>query len=515
VSATEQAFDYVVVGAGSADCVLANRLSADGGASVLLVEAGPAGDKLESRVPVAFSKLFKSCRDWDYLTDPSDQVLGRRLYWPRGRMMGGSSALNAMIYMRGDLADYEEDWGSVGGKPLTAGRALGYFLRSEDNERGRSVWHATGGELIVRDQRSPSLLSEAFVASAVEAGVLSNPDFNGPCQQGAGLYQVNQFRGRRASAYDCFLKRALHRPNLTVMTGAEISQVVFSGSRAVGVRTAGPKVIRADREVILSAGAVGSPHLLMRSGVGSAADLEMAGVAVVLDQPEVGAGLQDHPAVPLSVTGTYPSLAEAESAGQIMRYVLLRRGMLSSNVAEAGAFVNPGAKGRPTIQHHFVPGLVVEHGLTPPPSNGFTLLVTLVEVASRGRIRLDPADPWAKPRIEAGYLNEPADLRNLIEGVRNGIEILSRSPIAKLAGRPQQWPESDLATFVRQTLETLYHPVGTCALGTVLDDRFRVQGLDGLRVVDASSMPVIPRGNTNAPVIMLAEMAAELIGSSA
>jgi len=519
------AYDYLVVGAGSAGCVLAARLSEDPATRVLLLEAG-GGDELDDvRIPAAFSRLFKTARDWDYQTVPQAALGGRSVYWPRGKLLGGSSAMNAMIYIRGNPLDYDRwrdefdcpGWGFAD--------LLPYFRRAEDNARGADQWHATGGPLRVEDLRHVHPLSRAFVAAAVEWGLPANPDFNGAAQDGVGCYQVTQRRGRRWSAADAYLRPALGRPNLTVHTGALVTRLVVEGGRAVGVayrRRGADVVAHAEAEVLLAAGAVNSPQLLLLSGIGPADQLREHGLPVLVDAPAVGENLQDHPVVPvLHFTHGVGDLYDGERPGQLARWLLTRRGPLASNVGEVGGFLRTDpALPAPDLQLHVAPAAYLGHGLAEPIGRGLTIGPTLVSVRSRGRLRLASADPRWRPLIDPGYLTDEADLTPLVAGIRIVREIAARRPLARLL-YAEHLPgvevvtNEELRAYVRREAETLYHPVGTAAMGgaesAVVDPALRVRGVAGLRVVDAAVFPTVPRGNTNAPVIAVAERAADLI----
>jgi choline dehydrogenase len=522
-----QEFDVVIVGAGSAGCALAGRLSEDPSLRVLLLEAGGSDDVLEVQIPAALYKVWRTRRDWNYTTEPQPGLSGRRLFWPRGKVLGGSSSINAMIYMRGAAADYDE-WAQVTGDgSWSYENVLPLFRRMEDNARGADRWHGVGGPLRVEDLRSPHPWTRAVVESAVAAGYPRNDDFNGATQEGVGQYQVTQKRGRRWSAADAYLHPARSRPNLTVRTGALTTRVLVEHGRATGVeyRSGGAvHVVRATREVVLSGGAVNSPQLLMLSGIGPADHLRSVGVDVVHDLPGVGQNLQDHPLVPvISHVRSGASLFRGESPSGYARWFGAHRGPLTSNLAEAGLFTrsSPGLA-EVDLQMHFLPVKFWRQAEVDPDVDAFTTAVVLVHVASRGTVRLRSADPMWAPAIDAGYLTATEDLDALVTGVQQAREVASMGPLAQVLA--EEWspgsavhrPE-ELRRSVRDTLESLYHPVSSCRMGradddtAVVDPHLRVHGIDGLRVVDASVMPTLVRGNTNAPTIMIAERAADLI----
>ncbi|MBX7161003.1 MAG: GMC family oxidoreductase N-terminal domain-containing protein [Acidimicrobiia bacterium] len=524
---TQDGYDYVIVGAGSAGCVLAARLSEDPGTRVALLEAGPRDRKKEIHIPAAFSKLIGSDLDWAYRTTAQPGLDGRTVSWPRGKMLGGSSSINAMIYIRGNRRDYD-GWAAAGNKGWAFDDVLGYFRRSEDNSRGPSQYHGVGGPLSVTDLADPNPLTMRLLDAASEAGIPSTADFNGAAQDGAGLFQVTQRRGRRASTAAAFLRPARRRPNLDVITGAHATEIVLAGTRATGVRyragAAGVRVAHAEREVVLCGGAINSPQLLMLSGIGPAGHLRGHGIDAVVDAPGVGANLVDHPAVALMRAVTEPvSLLAAESIGNVVRWLTLGRGMLTSNVGEAGAFVRTDASpDAPDIQFHFAPVYFDVRLEEEPEVHAVTTGPTLVRPRSGGRIELTSADPAVAPRIDPGYLSDPtgSDVAALRAGVRLAQDILGAKALAPVAGEWLQpaaplMSDDEVDAFVRARLGSLYHPVGTCRMGVdddaVVDPELRVVGTDGLRVVDASVMPTIPAGNTNAPTIMIAEKAADMI----
>jgi choline dehydrogenase-like flavoprotein len=517
--------DYVIVGAGSAGCTLAARLTEDPSVSVTLVEAGGKGRHPNISIPAAFANQFRTKLDWDYNTEPEPHCDGRSLYIPRGKGLGGSSSMNAMLYVRGRPLDYDM-WAREGCDGWGWNDVRPYFLKAENNERGASEHHAVGGPLNVADERSPRRLTARFLAAAEAAGIPRIPDYNGPEQDGASPVQVTQRNGARFSAADAYLRPNMKRPNLEVITGATVLGVELVGGRAAGVRVRGrgrrERVINAEREVILSAGAIGSPQLLLLSGIGPADHLRSVGVTVHHDLPGVGENLHDHPYVVCIWESSAPeSLYGADKPKPMLEWILRRSGPLTSTVAEAFAFVRsrPGLPA-PDLQFHFAPAYFADNGFEEFDGHAFTSGPVLVSTKSRGNLRLRSSDPLDKPRILTNTLAEPEDMASLVAGVKLAREIASTGPLAEAAAReiypgPGVDDDADIEAFVRQHVDLLYHPVGTCKMGTddaaVLDPQLRVRGIDGLRVVDASVMPPIPGGNTNAPTIMIAERAAELI----
>ena len=524
-------YDYIIVGAGSAGCVLAARLSADPTVSVLLLEAGPADDAAEIRAPAALNRLFQTEYDWNYLTVPQHRAAGRSIYWPRGKVLGGSSSINAMIYIRGHRQDFQtwrDEYGCTG---WGYEDLMPYFRRAEDNSRGVSAYHGTGGPLAVTDPRYKSQACQAFIAAAQEQGAAANNDFNGPRQDGVGWYQLTQRNGQRCSAATAYLHPAMSRPNLTVHTGALVTKVIIEGGQATGVsylRHGEPETARANAEVILSGGAINSPQLLMLSGIGPGEHLVEMGIDVVADSRGVGANLSDHPVLPVIwSTPRLRGLWEKGGNANMLRWQLTHRGPLTSNTAESGGFAHsePGLPA-PDLQLHVLPAPYQNQGLTDPAQRAMSVLVGLVDVASRGRIRLRSADPRHRPAIDPGYLSDDRDGRALAAGLKMTREFMTAKPMAaicesELAPGAHIRSDAELLQYVRNSVVTLYHPVGTCAMGdearwnSVVDPELRVRGVTGLRVVDASVMPAVPRGNTNAPTIAIAERAADLIAGRA
>jgi choline dehydrogenase-like flavoprotein len=524
-------YDYIIVGAGSAGCVLAARLSADPSVSVLLLEAGPSDDADEIHAPAALNRLFQTQYDWNYATVPQHRAAGRSIYWPRGKVLGGSSSINAMIYIRGNRHDFQTWRDEHGCMGWGYQDLMPYFRRAEDNSRGLSAYHGTGGPLTVTDPRYKSPACEAFIAAAQEQGAKANNDFNGPYQDGVGWYQLTQRNGRRCSAATAYLHPAMSRQNLTVCTGALVTKVIIEGGRAVGVDYLDhgePQTARANEEVILSGGAVNSPQLLMLSGIGPADHLVELGIDVVSESRGVGVNLSDHPVLPVIwSTPRTRGLWEKGSHANLLRWQLTHRGPLASNVAESGGFAHSGpGLPAPDLQLHVLPAPYTNQGLDDPAQRAMSVLVGLVDVASRGRIRLRSADPRHRPAIDPGYLSDDRDSRALAAGLKMAREFVTARPMAAICGgelAPGAHVRSDaeLLAYVRASVVTLYHPVGTCAMGgdsrwnSVVDPELRVRGVTGLRVVDASVMPTVPRGNTNAPTIAIAERAADLIAGRA
>ncbi|HWD11060.1 MAG TPA: FAD-dependent oxidoreductase [Solirubrobacteraceae bacterium] len=513
-------YDYVIVGAGSAGCVLAARLSEDPDVQVLLLEAGPPDVNENIHVPLGYLKLGATEVDWDYHSAPEHECAGRRIPLPRGRVLGGSSSINAMVYIRGNRRDYD-DWGVPG---WSWAELLPYFIKAEDNERGASPWHGTGGPLPVSEERSGNVISRAFVEAGVEAGLARNEDFNGAEQDGVGLYQLTQRGGMRASAAVAYLHPAMQRPNLTVMPYMRVESILFEGARAVGVRASQlgqAQELRAEREVILCAGAYNSPQLLMLSGVGPAEHLTMREIEPLLDRSGVGENLSDHPAAQLVwTTPEEQSLLLALEPAALEQFEASQTGPFASNLAESGGFARVGAGApAPDIQFHVAPLQIVDEGLRDPEAHGVWVSPCLLTPASRGSVRLASNDPSAKPIIHNDFYSSGEDMARMLAGLRLALEICEQPAMRRYCADPFNTPGGDddaaLRAHIARTTFAVYHPVGTCRMGedeqAIVDPELRVNGLEGLRVVDASVMPVVPRGNTNAPTIAIAERAADLI----
>ena len=533
-------YDTIIVGGGSAGCALAGRLSEDPGHRVALIEAGPADRSVLIHCPGGLAVMAKyQLNGWGYHTVPQPGLHGRRGYQPRGKVMGGSSSINAMIYARGHARDYD-DWAAQGNPGWSFQDVLPYFKRSEHNERGADDWHGQGGPLNVMDLRSPNPFLPHFLEAGRQAGYPINDDFNGPQQEGIGVYQVTHRNGERFSAAKAYVTPHLGRSNLQVFTDSLTSRVlteVRDGQvRATGVELRGqggrgvPQqlMLKPGGEVVLSAGAFGSPQLLMLSGIGPADHLREHGIEVVRDLPGVGANLHDHPDVVmvvnapqvtdlfgLSLTGAWNML---KGIGEWRRS---RSGMLTTNFAEAGGFIRSAAdEPIPDLQLHFVVGKLVDHGRKTVFGHGYSCHVCLLRPRSRGSLRLASADPQVAPLIDPAFLQDPDDVRRLVQGFKLTRELLSQPALARHGGREsaasaEARSDAQIEQFIRHHADTIYHPVGTCRMGpdegAVVDARLRVHGVGGLRVVDASIMPSVVGGNTNAPSMMIAEKAADMI----
>ena len=523
-------FDYVIVGAGSAGCVLANRLSADGKHSVLLLEAGPEDTNLWIHIPLGYGRLFKEKTvNWMYQTEPEPGLNGRQVFQPRGKVLGGSSSINGLLYVRGQHEDYDR-WRQRGNVGWGYDDVLPYFKKAENQTRGADSYHGTGGPLTVSDWRHDDPLSEAFVKAAVEAGIPFNKDFNGATQEGVGFFQTTTRRGRRASSAFSYLRPARSRGNLRVETDALAQRLIFEGRRvrAVDYRQNGVvRRARARREILVSSGAYNSPQLLQLSGVGSAELLQRHGIDVVLDAPGVGNDLQDHLQVRVmmrcaqrvTLNDVVNSPFRSVMAG--LQYAALRKGPLTIAAGTSGAFFKTSPRlATPDIQIHFIPFSTDKMGEKLHPFPGFSASVCQLRPESRGSLRIRSADPAAPPEIRINYLATETDRSANIDAIRMLRKILA-APALKPYVVDEVEPganvvsDEEILAFCRQRGSTVYHPTSTCRMGSdplaVVDARLRVRGIDGLRVVDASVMPDLMSGNTNAPVIMIAEKASDMI----
>ncbi|MCR6483487.1 GMC family oxidoreductase N-terminal domain-containing protein [Amycolatopsis sp. OK19-0408] len=508
-------YDYVIVGAGSAGCVLASRLAEDPDVTVCLIEAGPADSSQNIHVPAAFAKLFRTQYDWDYDSHDEEHLNGRRVYLPRGRVLGGTSSINTQIYIRGNALDYD-GWNRPG---WSWDEVLPYFLRSENHEGGSGPHHAVGGPLDVAAGRSRNPMSEAFIEAAVEVGHDRNDDFNAGAQDGVGFFELTQRGGWRVSTATAFL-HAQSRPNLTVETNVQVHRVVIEDGRATGVvgaRLDDELRFDARREVILSAGTYNSPQLLQLSGIGPAGLLQAFEIPVVVDRPEVGQNLQDHMLIPLIYTHSEPiSLLAAGAPENVERLMADGTGPLTSNGPEAGGFARTRSDlPAPDIELLAAPVMFVDNGLGVPTAHALSFGPSPITPSSRGSVGLASPDPTTKPRIVHNYLATEDDLAAAAQGLRIALEIAGAPALRRFTETafrtPDSTDEAGLRDYARRYGHSIYHPVGTCAMGAVVDDELAVRGVAGLRVVDASVMPTIPRGNTNAPTIMIAEKAADII----
>jgi choline dehydrogenase len=523
-------FDYVIVGAGSAGCVLANRLSADPSVTVCLLEAGGSDNYIWIHIPVGYFYTFDNPRtDWRFRTEPDPGLNGRSIKYPRGRVLGGTSSINGMVYIRGQSRDYD-GWRQQGNVGWSWDDVLPYFKRSEDHARGADEAHGVGGELRVEDLRASWEVLDAFCDAAVECGIRRTADFNRGDNEGVGHFQVTQRNGRRMSTARAFLKPVRRRPNLQILSNAHATRIVFEGRRAVGVdylRNGGPATLRARREVIVSAGSIGSPHLLMLSGIGPSGQLSEHGIATVLHQRGVGANLQDHLAIRTMyrVNNTRTLNEQVNSAlGRIrmtLQYAAFRRGPLTIPPALVNAFVKSDrSKETPDLQFVLYPLTYDSTGEPPHKAPGFTAGVCLLHPESRGSIALRSADPTAAPRIRLNFLATKNDRDTAVAGVKAirrvcQADAMKRFNPVEFSPGPAVATDKQLLAGISQIGATIFHPVGTCKMGTgpdaVVDARLRVVGIEALRVVDASIMPTIISGNTNAAAIMIAEKGADMI----
>ncbi|MCW5263040.1 choline dehydrogenase [Verminephrobacter eiseniae] len=536
----DEEFDYIVVGAGSAGCVLAGRLSEDPALQVLLLEAGPPDRSLWLHLPIGYGKtMWNPAYNWRFSTDPDPNLHGRRIYWPRGKTLGGSSAINGLIYIRGQRQDYDH-WAALGNQGWGYDDVLPYFIRSEGNQRGANAWHGGAGPLRVSDIAARHELIEAFIAGAQQTGVPRTRDFNGATQEGAGYYQLTTHEGWRCSTATAYLTPAKRRPNLRMLTGALACQLVFEGRRAVGVsyRQGGRiKTARCRAELLLSAGAIQSPQLLQLSGIGPRALLERSGLPVVHELPGVGENLQDHLQIRLGYECTKPITTNDQLNGWFGRlgmglaWLLRRAGPLAVGINQGGCFMRAlkdangqPAAARPDIQFHVATLSADMAGGKVHPYSGFTMSVCQLRPESRGHVRIRSPDAAEPPAIQPNYLASALDRATTVAGVQAARAIAETPALAPYVKRevqpgPQAASAAELLDFCRHHGATIFHPVGTCRMGNdplaVVDARLRVHGIAGLRVIDGSAMPTLVSGNTNAPIVMMAEKAVDLIRQDA
>lgn len=525
-------YRYIVVGAGSAGCVLAERLSADPDASVLLIEAGNWDRNPLIHIPAALPAVAPNPRvNWGYHTEPEAGLDNRRLFWPRGKTVGGSSSINGMVYTRGNAGDYER-WAEMGADGWSYGEVLPYFKRVEANERGTNPFHGANGPLRVTRARRTSELCSMFIEAGQQAGHKISEDFNGEEQEGFGDYDATVYRGRRWSAATAFLRRARQRHNLTVLTGAHAQRILWTGTRACGIEYRHSQAVtkaHCHGEVILAGGAINSPQLLQLSGVGPADHLKSLGITVVADCDQVGENLQDHLCVCLMSRITKPIshyrwLHPVRGSAVAVQYAVARSGVAAQAPLSTGAFLksDPGLK-YPDLQLHLTPALVTSHDSAWPNEHGLTVYVNHGYPLSRGRVRISSENAATHPRIAANYLSAPEDLAVLRTGVKMTRDVLRQSAFDEVRGDALglshgNVSDAEIDDFIRAKAETVYHPVGTCRMGrdqdAVVDPLLRVNGVDGLRVADASVMPALINGNTNAPTIMIADRAGDMILST-
>ncbi len=521
-------YDYIVVGGGSAGCVLVNHLSADPSNRVLLVESGRRDSDPWIHIPATFFKVMHKGIDiHPYASNPQKGLNGRPSIVPQGNVLGGGSSVNAMIYIRGHRNDYDT-WSQMGCKGWSYDEVLPVFRSLENNERLNGEYHGQKGPLAVSDARHRHPLSEAFVNAAIEAGIPANSDFNGAEQEGVGFYQSTTKGGRRWSSAQAFLREAEKRPNVTVMTQKRVNRVIVEGRKATGIELSDGTIIRANREIVLSAGAIATPRILQQSGIGNGAHLRGLGIDVVADLPGVGENYQDHLEVPVQAeTRDMLSILDQDkglkAVMHMLRYLTTRRGLLSSNVVECGGFLDTSGTGQPDVQFHVLPVLIGFVDREPEPGHGLSIGPCYLRPRSRGSIRITSKDPAAPVDFDANLLSDPADVETLVRGVEAAIRILEQPSLARIIKRrvlPKPGVEKDpeaLRAYIRQSCKTVFHPCGTARMGmaddpqAVVTPELKVRGIEGLRVADASIMPTLVSGNTNAPSMMIGAKAAAMM----
>ena len=525
-----ETFDYIVVGAGSAGCVLANRLTASGRHRVLLLEAGGHDRHIWIHIPLGYGKLFSDRKvNWLYTSEPEAELNNRQIIQPRGKVLGGSSSINGLLYIRGQSADFDH-WRQLGNSGWSFEDVLPHFRRAEDQARGEDALHGVGGPLAVSDVCEPHPLCEAFIAAAQQAGFPRNDDFNGPTQEGAGYFQLTARHGRRCSTAVGYLRQARRRPNLAVVSNALASRILFSGRRAIGVEYRcgdATRIAHANAEVIVAGGAFNSPQLLQLSGLGPAALLKSCGINVVADMPGIGAELQDHLQVrmqyrctePITMNDVIHSWRHRAAAG--LRYALFRKGLLAIGAGYAGGFFRTSAlAATPDVQVHFIIFSAETAGAALHSFPGFIASVCQLRPESRGFVRIKSADPRQPPAIEPRYLSNPVDRDAVVAGMKLLRRIMCQPAMRcyiaeERAPDPGCTSDAELLAFARETGTTVFHPTSTCRMGhdctAAVDERLRVHGIERLRVVDGSIMPTVVSGNTNAAIVMIAEKGADMI----
>ncbi|MCW9044941.1 MAG: choline dehydrogenase [Alphaproteobacteria bacterium] len=522
-------FDFIIVGAGSAGCVLANRLSANPNVEVCLLEAGKPDKSILIHVPAGVAGILPTKHvNWAFKTEPQPEMNGRRGYQPRGKTLGGSSSINAMIYIRGHKTDYDH-WASLGNEGWAYEDVLPFFKKSQNQERGADDFNGTGGLLNVADLRSPSPFNKFFLEAGNQLQIPETKDFNGAEQEGLGFYQVTQVNGERCSAAKAFLTPILDRENLTVITGAQASKIVFEGKKAVGVayqKNGKTQEVRATREIVLSGGAFQSPQLLQLSGIGVANELKPHGIDIIHELPGVGKNLQDHMDVILNYrTSSYEPFGFSipgswDMLKAMFEYRKHRTGKMTSNFAEAGGFIKSDPSlDIPDLQLHFVVGIVDDHNRKFHLGHGYSCHMCLLRPKSRGVVGLKSANPLDAPLIDPKFLNQEEDMETMVKGFKILYNLMEAPAFSSVRGKPiykaDISSDESIRQFIRAHSDTIYHPVGTCKMGVddmaVVDPQLKVRGLEGLRVVDASVMPTLIGGNTNAPAMMIGEKAADMI----
>jgi choline dehydrogenase len=518
-------FDYIIIGAGSAGCVLANRLTENPQTKVLLLEAGKKDDDFMMSVPAAFYRLFQTKVDWTFFTEPQKEVNNRKMFHPRGKVLGGSSSINAMIYMRGHREDYD-NWAKMGNKGWSYDEVLPYFKKSENQQAFKDEFHGQGGLLNVRNQIIPNVLSEKMLEAAQSLGYPITPDFNGAEQEGFGMHQTNiDQKGRRHSTSKAFLAPVMHRPNLKVMTHCLAHKILFEGKKAVGVQFEQGGQVKTEKvnsEVLLCAGAFQSPHILMLSGIGRGQDLQKFDIPVLHDLQGVGQGMKDHVIASIIMSCNQKiTLDTEENLWNLLKFVIGGKSPLASNVAEVGGFVRTNPKlTAPDIQYHFGPAYFENHGLTKVKGSGFSLGPILIQPESSGEVRLASNRPQDLPLIDPQYFSHEADMKTMIAGFKIGYKLMTSKIFQpyiekNYAPKKELHTDEEIIAHIKESLQTLYHPTSTCRMGSdalsVVNNKLKVHGLEGIRVIDASIMPMVVRGNTNAPTIMIAEKGADMI----